>query len=90
MLNPKAASYKWLKGVHTIHHDDVEEPRARRVPRFAFPRSRIPGVLGTRARGNAIFFKARGNAEREEVGTLISRAWSYLKNKVQVKIESSF
>ena len=35
---------------------------------------RVPGVLGTRARGNAIFFKARGNAEREEVGTLISRA----------------
>ena len=26
------------------------------VPGFAFPRSRVPGVLGTRARGNAIFF----------------------------------
>ena len=37
-------------------------------------RSRVPNVLGTRARGNAIFFKARGNAERKEVGTLISRA----------------
>ena len=83
---------------------------------------------GPRARN---FCKARGNAEREEVGTLISHAWSkkaisatfllevefivklklccplnlcpqvllisywpgytfYLKNKVQVKIESSF
>ena len=38
--------------------------------------SRVPGVLGTRARGNAIFFKARGNAEREEIGTLILRASS--------------
>ena len=36
--------------------------------------SRVPGVLGTRALGNAIFYKARGNAEPEEVGTLISRA----------------
>ena len=45
-----------------------------RIPGFAFPHSRVPGVLGTRARGNVIFFKARGNAEREEVGTLISRA----------------
>ena len=41
---------------------------------FLDSRSRVPGVLGTRARGNAIFFKARGNAEREEVGALISRA----------------
>ena len=41
---------------------------------FLDSRSRVPGVLGTRARGNAIFFKARGNAEWEEVGTLISRA----------------
>ena len=32
---------------------------------------RIPGVLGPRERN---FFKARWNAEREEVGTLISRA----------------
>ena len=39
-------------------------------------RSRVPGVLGPRARGKAIFFKARGNAERKEVGTLISCAWS--------------
>ena len=50
------------------------KPRAGRA--FLDSRSRVPGVLGTRARGNAIFFKARGNAEREEVGTLISRAWS--------------
>ena len=41
---------------------------------FLDSRSRLPGVLGTRARRNAIFFKAHGNAEREEVGTLISRA----------------
>ena len=41
---------------------------------FLDSRSRVPVVLGMRARGNAIFFKARGNAEREEVGTLISRA----------------
>ena len=40
----------------------------------AFLRSCVPGVLGTRTRGNAIFFKAPGNAEREEVGTLILRA----------------
>ena len=45
-----------------------------RIPGFAFPRSRVPGVLGTRARGNAIFVKARGNAERNEVGTLTLRA----------------
>ena len=45
-----------------------------RVPGFAFPHSRVPGVLGTWAHGNEIIFKARGNAECEEVGTLISRA----------------
>ena len=45
-----------------------------RVPGFAFPRFRVPGVLGTWARGNEISFNARGNAEREEVGTLILRA----------------
>ena len=50
----------------------VEKSRAGRA--FLDLRSRVPGVLDTRARGNAIFFKARGNAEREEVGTLISRA----------------
>ena len=41
---------------------------------FLDSRSCVPGVLGTRASGNAIFFKARGNAERKEVGTLIVRA----------------
>ena len=41
---------------------------------FLDSRSRGPGVLGTQAHGNAIFFKARGNTECEEVGTLISRA----------------
>ena len=50
----------------------IELTRAGRV--FLDSRSSVPGVLGTWARGNAIFFKARRNAEREEVGTLISRA----------------
>ena len=43
---------------------------------FLDTRSRVPGVLGTQARENAIFCKARGNAEREEIGTLILRASS--------------
>ena len=38
---------------------------------FLDSRSRLPGVLGTQERD---FFKARGNAELEEVGTLILRA----------------
>ena len=37
-------------------------------------RSRVPGILGPPARGNAIFFKACGNAEYKEVGGLILRA----------------
>ena len=41
---------------------------------FLDSRSRVIGVLGTWARGNAIFFKARVNAEREEVEKVILRA----------------
>ena len=43
-----------------------------RVPEL--PRSRVPGILGTRARGNANFIQERGNAERERIGTLNSRS----------------
>ena len=49
-------------------------PTCRAGRAFLDSRSCGPGVLGTQARGNAIFFKARGHAEREEVGTLFSRA----------------
>ena len=41
---------------------------------FAFPHARVPGILGTRARGNANFVQERGNAERERIGTLILRS----------------
>ena len=64
----------WALGtapVH-IHYTIILLDRAGRA--FLDLRSRVPGVLGKRAHGNAIFFKACGNAEREEVGTLISRA----------------
>ena len=57
---------------HTVHSYICVDSRAGRV--FLDWRSRVLGVLGTRARGNVIFFKARGSAEREEVVTLISRA----------------
>ena len=40
----------------------------------ALLRSRVPGILGTRARGNANFIQERGNAERERIGTLNSRS----------------
>ena len=36
---------------------------------FAFPRSRVPGILGTRARGNTNFVQELENAEREKTGT---------------------
>ena len=36
--------------------------------------SRVPGVLGTWARGYANFVHERGNAERERIGTLILRS----------------
>ena len=35
-------------------------------------RSRAPGILGTRVRGNANFMQERGNAEHEGLGTLNS------------------
>ena len=41
---------------------------------FLNSRSRVPGVLGTRARGNANFLKESRNVEREDMGTLISRS----------------
>ena len=40
----------------------------------ALPRSRVPCILGARARGNANFIQDRGNAEREIIGTLNSRS----------------
>ena len=52
-----------IKLIGTVDLSRVEDPRAGRA--FLDLRSRVPGVLGTRA---------RGNAECEEVGTLISRA----------------
>ena len=44
------------------------------VPGFLFLRSRVPGILGTRARGNSNFIQERGNAESERIGTLNSRS----------------
>ena len=38
----------------------------------ALSRSRVPGILGMRARRNANFVQDRRNAEREETGMLIS------------------
>ena len=55
-------------------HSTVLSTFTRAGRAFLDSRSRVLGVLGTRARGKAIFFKARGNTEREEVGTLISCA----------------
>ena len=48
--------------------------RCARIPGFAFLRSRVPGILGSRARENANFIQDRGNAERERIGTLYSRS----------------
>ena len=42
-----------------------------RVPEFAFPRSYIPGSLGTRECGNANLLQEHGNEECENLGTLI-------------------
>ena len=41
---------------------------------FLVLRSRVPGIWGMRARGNANFIQERGNTEREQIGTLISRS----------------
>ena len=41
---------------------------------FLVLRSRVPGILGRRARGNANFIQERGNAERKRIGTLNSRS----------------
>ena len=60
------------------------------VPGFAFPHSRGPGILGTRARGNAHFIQERGNAERERIGTINMRSceemtqlWRVLRGEVE-------
>ena len=37
-------------------------------------RSRVPGILEPRARGNANFSKERGNTEGKRIGTLILRS----------------
>ena len=44
--------------------------RWARVPGFLFLRSRVPGILGTRARGNSNFIQDRGNAESKSIGKL--------------------
>ena len=44
------------------------------VPGFAFPCSRVPGILGTRARENANFIQEHENAKRERIGILNSRS----------------
>ena len=72
LQNMRAFYGPWPRGLGLI--EQIYMQSWAHVPGFAFPRSRVPGVLGTWARRNAIFFKARRNAEREEVGTLISYA----------------
>ena len=41
---------------------------------FLVLRSRVPGIIGTRSRGNANFIQDRGNAERKRIGTLNLRS----------------
>ena len=41
---------------------------------FLVSRSRVPGILGKRARGNANFVEERGNAEHQKLGKLITRS----------------
>ena len=61
-----------IKLIGTVDLSRVEDPRAGRA--FLDLRSRVPGILGTRARGNANFVQERGNMERERIGMLISRS----------------
>ena len=57
-----------------IAHNNICLQRWARILGFAFPRSRVPGILGTQARGNANFVQEHGNAECERIGMLILRS----------------
>ena len=48
--------------------------RWARVPGFAFPCSRVPGILGTRASGNANFIQECRIEERKRIGTPNARS----------------
>ena len=50
-----------------LYYDNRQ--RWARVPGFAFPRARVPGILGARARENANFIQERGR-----IGTLNLRS----------------
>ena len=52
--------------VTTVTIEDRKWQGWARIPRFAFPRSHVPGILGM---WECDFLQERGNEERQKIGT---------------------